>query len=127
MGTSGSGRLTDYPKSPKPTGGSGGGRPGNPSDRCEQAFSVTLEDVEHYDFFKNHGGPPPVGTELQIAHKKRIVAQTTSGEIVGGLPTSFNYLAACLKSGFKYVGQVRRSAKAPRTTVVAADFTALPP
>lgn len=129
MGSTGSGSFSDYPGSSKPKGGggSGTGGPAAPIDRCSRAFHVTLEDVEHCEFFKKHGASPAAGTELRIVHKKRIVAQTAAGEIVGNLPTSHNYLAACLKDGFTYVGNVSASSSGPPVAVVEVDFAAIPP
>ena len=130
MGSSGSGRFTDYPGTTKPkdAGGSGeGGGSSGSGDRCARAFSTTLEDVEHCDYFKNHGSSPAVGTVLHVAHRKRVVAQTPSGEVVGNLATSLNYLAACLGDGYTYVGEVRNSSNGPPVAVVAVDFAAVPP
>jgi hypothetical protein len=114
MGSTGSGRLTDYP------GGQGS------DDKCEKAFAAKLEDIEHCDYYKKHGDVPKPKTVLEIAHKKRVVAQTQAGEIVGNLPTSFNYLAGCLRQGYKYVGHVR-DAKAGPVAAVSADFGAVAP
>lgn len=141
VGSSGSGRLSDYPGSSRGTGGggsggngggggsggggggaSGGGGSGGYNDRCGQAFHVDLEDVEHSDYFKAHGTVPPVGTELRIAHRKRIVAETLQGESVGNIPTTHNYLADCLKDGRTYTGTVRVSAGGPPAASVSADF-----
>src|ERR1700694_3556640 len=122
MGSSGSGRFSDYPGSSKEKESGGGGAAAG--DRCARAFGTSLEDVEHCYYFKKHGTTPSVGTVLHVAHKKRMVAQTDSGEIVGNLPTSFNYLAACLKDGYTYVGQVRTSSVKGPVAVVAVDFAA---
>jgi hypothetical protein len=127
MGSSGSGRFTDYPGNAKSKGGGGTGEGGRAEDRCAKAFSATLEDVEHCDFFKNHGQCPAVSTQLHVAHKKRVVAQTASGEIVGNLPITLTYLASCLKNGYKYVGVVRVSNNGPPIAAVAADFAAVAP
>jgi len=114
MGSTGSGKFSDYP---------GGQRT---DDKCEKAFAAKLEDIEHCDYYKTHGSVPAVGTILQVAHKKRIVAQTKSGEIVGNLPTSLNYLAGCLQQGYKYTGHVRDSSSGP-VAIVSADFGAEAP
>jgi hypothetical protein len=58
MGSSGSGRISDYPGSSgsgsgTSTGGGGGSAGG--SDRCAQAIAVALEDIEHCDFYKTVG------------------------------------------------------------------------
>jgi hypothetical protein len=132
MGSRGSGRLTDYPGSGKSngkTGGDGGAGGSAPPqiDRCARAISANLEDVEQSAYFKAHKASPPKDTRLQIAHKKRLVAQTDTGEVVGNLPTRFNYLAACIQDGYSYTGYVRNSGNGPPIATVAADFTAVPP
>lgn len=111
MGSTGSGRFSDYPIED------------GADDKCEKAFKVDLEDIEHCDFFKNHGLVPAIGTILKVAHNKRVVAQTLAGETVGNLPTRFNYVAGCLKEGFKYTGEVRASAEGYIASV-SADFAA---
>jgi hypothetical protein len=64
---------------------------------------------------------------LELDLKKRIVAQTTTGEVVGHLPTKYNYLAGCMKAGYKYAGTVRDSRNPPPIATVTADFVAIPP
>ena len=115
MGSTGSGRFTDYP-----------GEPGS-DDKCEKAIAAKLEDVEQCEYYKKHGTVPTVGAVLELAHKKRVVAQTQSGEIVGNLPTQFNYLAGCLRQGYSYTGQVRDSKSGPPVAIVSADFGAVAP
>jgi hypothetical protein len=130
MGSRGTGRLTDYSGSNRPkskTGGDGGGGSTPQVDRCSRAISANLEDIEQSSYFKKYKKSPAVGTRLQIAFNKRIVAQTDAGEVVGNLPTRFNYLAACIEDGYSYVGQVRSSSNGPPIAAVAADFAAVPP
>jgi hypothetical protein len=114
MGSIGTGNFTDY------SGGQGA------DDKCEKSFAVKLEDIEHCDYFAAHKNVPKVGTVLEIAHKKRVVAQTQAGEVVGHLPTKFNYLAGCLRGGYKYAGQVTESKSGP-VAAVSADFGATAP
>jgi len=127
MGTTGSGRLSDYPGSSGPKGGAGGSDKGAPGDRCGRAFGVSLEDVEQCDYYRKHGAVPSIGQRLRISQAKRVVAETEEGLSVGHLPTSHNYLAACLKDGWTYVGSVRDSSNGPPVAVVAADFGAVAP
>ena len=122
MGSSGSGRITDYPGSSKK--GSGGDP--SPEDRCERAFSAALEDIEHSDYYKSHGAVPPVGERLRVTQRKRLVAETTNGESVGNLPTSLNYLAGCLKDGWGYRGEIRNSKAGRPVATISADFAAIP-
>lgn len=110
MGSSGSSRFSDYPDSPRSKVTSGSGRSGSAGgdsgeDRCEKAFSVTLEDYERSEYYESHGEPPKIGTVVTIDHGKRIVARV-GGESIGNVPTAFNYLAACIKAGFSYRGRI---------------------
>jgi hypothetical protein len=128
MGSTGSGRLPDYPGSSKsPSDSSGSDGTPFPSDRCARAISVALEDIEHCDYFGTHGVVPPVGEILKVAQRKRVVAETTAGVTVGNLPTSYNYLAACLKDGWTYVGSIRSGSNGPPLAAVTADFGAVSP
>jgi hypothetical protein len=120
MGSSGSGRLSDYPGSSGTGSGTSTGAGG--SDRCAQAIAVTLEDIEHCDFYKAGGTVPARGQQLRIALKKRIVAETDAGITVGNLPTACNYLAGCLKDGWRYTGTVTASNGSGAVATVSADF-----
>lgn len=128
MGSSGSGRISDYPGSsgggPSGAGDGGGSGGGQPEDRCSRAFAVSLEDIEHSDYYSAHGAPPPVGEVLRVALRKRLVAETGTGQSVGNLPTAFNYLAGCLKEGWSYTGTVTSSASGPPVASVSGDFAA---
>lgn len=125
MGSSGSGHFSDYPGTKtKQVAGDGTGIAGGASgvDKCKQAFHVLLDDVGNCDFYSQFKNVPTVGARLGILFdKKRIFAVDENGVKVGALPTSFNYLAACLADGVTYVGLVSSSAVTPVPTV-AADF-----
>lgn len=126
MGSSGSGHFSDYPGTkPKEVAGDGKGIGGGASgvDKCKQAFHVLLDDVGNSDFYSQLNNVPAVGDQLSILFdKKRVFAVDVNGVKVGALPTSFNYLVACLQEGVTYVGLVSSSAALPVPTV-AADFT----
>jgi hypothetical protein len=121
MGSSGSGRLSDYPGSSGSGSGSSTEGAGG-SDRCGQAIAVVLEDVEHCDYYKTVGTVPGPGQQLRIAHEKRVVAETDGGVTVGNLPTAYNYLAGCLKVGWTYAGKVTASSGSGAVAKVSADF-----
>lgn len=127
MGSAGSDQFERY----RPQGGGGkggpiGGQEDEPSeDRCRRAFSISLEDVEHSEYFIRTSRVPPLGSRLTIALRKRLVALDDSGETVGSLPTSMNYLADCLDSGFQYSGVVTAAILAATATLVA-DFAISP-
>jgi hypothetical protein len=128
MGSTGSDRISDYPGSSSGTSsGAGGANDEAAEDRCGRAFSVRLEDAEQSEYYQAHGTVPPVGTELQVVRRKRLVAQMTDGASVGNLPTTFNYLAACLRAGWTYVGRVRSAAAGSPSASISVDFAAAPP
>ena len=127
MGSSGAGHFSDYPgTNAKETDGDGTGMAGGAGgvDKCKQAFNVLLDDVGNSDFYSQTKNVPAVGVQLGILFdKKRVFAVDVNGVKVGALPTSFNYLVACLEDGVTYVGLVSSSAGLPVPTV-AADFVA---
>ncbi len=123
MGSTGSGSFSDYSGSSNSKGSGGAGGSGGSSgvDRCTLAFSCALEEIAKCDYFKNHGVPPPVGTALAIQLKGRLFATDSIGLSVGALPTSLNYLAACLSANYVYVGVITASATKP-VIALTADF-----
>ncbi|KRS15793.1 hypothetical protein RIdsm_01004 [Roseovarius indicus] len=122
MGSTGSGSFSDYPGSRPKEGGEGAGSGGaSGEDRCARAFSCVLEEVEQCDYFAASGGVPPANTALTIEHSGRLFAVDASGQTVGALPTSLNYLADCMAEGFTYEGRVNSSASAPVASV-SVDF-----
>lgn len=126
MGSSGSGKITDYPGS-SPSGRSGvegGGSNTGAEDRCAKAFSARLEDVEQSEYYRKHGKIPPIGIRVEVAMRKRPVAQTTAGESIGNLPTSFNHLASCMKDGWGYIGVVQSVKISPPVAAIQVDFAA---
>jgi hypothetical protein len=122
MGSTGSGSFTDYSGAQNPKGSSGSGGSSG-VDPCSQAFSCKLQEVAQCDYVKKHGAPPPIRAELSLMLNGRIFAIDASGTTVGALPTSHNYLAACLSACFKYVGVVTAST-ANALPSVSADFIA---
>ncbi|SFI03008.1 hypothetical protein SAMN04515618_10891 [Collimonas sp. OK307] len=124
MGSTGSGRFSDYSGVKNTnTAGEGGGGGGGASgvDKCLQAFSCVLEEVAQCDYYGQTMAVPAQGSELSISLAGRLFAVDSNGTKVGALPTSLNYLAACLASGVSYVGVVKFSASTPVPTV-EADF-----
>jgi len=122
MGSTGSGSFTDYSGSPNSKGNGGAGGSGG-VDHCSKAFSCTLQEVAQCDYFQQHGSLPTVQTRLDLVLNGRVFAVDSSGKTVGALPTSHNYLAACLQSGFRYAGVVTSSI-AGHVPRISADFIA---
>lgn len=131
MGSSGTGRLSDYPGSSSggsgASGGSGGTGPRGSDDRCSKAFSSKLDDVAMSDYYVGTKRLPPVGTNVVVAKRKRVVVQTANGESIGSLPTAFNYLAGCLADGWTYAGVVRVSQEDRLGPTVIVDITPVTP
>lgn len=125
MGSSGSGRFSDYPGTKaKEVAGDGAGVAGGTSgvDKCSQAFHVLLEDVGNGQFYSQSRTVPPPSTQLTIIFDgQRVFAVDANGLKVGALPTLYNYLVACMQDGVSYVGVVTLSAASPVPTV-EADF-----
>jgi len=107
MGSTGSGRFSDYSGSGDgkgDTGAGGGGASGE--DRCDRAFTCVLEEVEQCDYFAENQDVPPSNTALSLELRGRLMAVDPNGLSVGALPTRLNYLADCLSAGFIYSGRV---------------------
>lgn len=122
MGSSGSGRFSDYSSEQKISSGDGSSGGSSGSDRCSEAFTASLEDVGAHEYFVNHGSVPAVGTKLTVLVKGRVMA-VAGTESVGSLPTRLNYLASCLEDGFMYNGVVTASSNG-KNPQVQADFVA---
>lgn len=113
MGSRGTGNFTDYHGynggNPKQGGKSG-------ENKCEQAFSAYLEDVETSQFYKEYSSLPSIRSEVIVKFNgSRIVAVLNEKEI-GNLPTKFNYLIACL-SEYNYSGIVSSTTVTPILTI----------
>jgi len=115
MGSSGSGHFSDYSgysSDSKKQGGTSG------EDDCAKAYSITLEEVNRCEYYKNHSELPPNGTTVKIILSKRLAAVSIdSGEVIGYLPTSYNFLVTCMSSGFSYQGEVISSTVKPILSV----------
>ncbi|WP_147437186.1 hypothetical protein [Brenneria alni] len=108
MGSSGSGSFTDYSNAEKKVTDGGevsGGDSG--LDRCETAFSAGLEDVALYSYYQKYNNVPPINSKVEIVFTKRLTAIDIGTRLeLGALPTKYNYLLACMHSGFHYIGIV---------------------
>lgn len=107
MGSTGTGRFTDYPSNPNSIKGVVG--PDPRADICGLAFSTDLEDIETSEFYNKYGKVPVQGSFVSIGFKGRIVAFNDKNLTIGNLPTKYNYLLGCMKSGYIYSGVVEDS------------------
>lgn len=115
MGSTGSGTLSDYSNFRGAIQGVTGGK--GLVNKCEKAVSTILEDVENCDYYKKNGNVPAKGTYVKVAFKTRIVAVDENDDVIGYLPTEYNYLLECLTDGFQYEGEVSGSFDTPLISV----------
>jgi hypothetical protein len=109
MGSSGTGRFSDYTSQKKgkkgaiSNGNGSGGASGQ--NQCDQQIIATLEDVERSQVFKEDKSIIKQGASFEIRLVGRVTA-IISNKTLGYLPTEYNYLAGCMKSGKKYLGVI---------------------
>ena len=118
MGSTGSGRLSDYSRFRGAVKGITGGD--DLINKCDRAVATVLEDIETCDYYLNNGHVPSKGTYVKIEKKTRIVALGVNGVEIGHLPTEYNYLLECLNDGYQYEGEVSGSFDAPVPSVYIA-------
>lgn len=118
MGSTGSGRLSDYTRFRGAIKGVTGGE--DLIDKCERAVATVLEDVETCEYYKKNGRVPTKGTTVWITLKTRLVAVDDKGDVIGYIPTEYNYLMACLSDGYQYEGEVSGSFETPVVSVYIA-------
>jgi hypothetical protein len=138
MGSSGTGSFTDYlgPRRDNAEGASAdaevpsgdhveAGAPENGegvANPClEEIPEFSLEDVERCAYFTRTRDVPPAGTDVtvlsQLVGGRIAVAAAADGEVIGLVPTRFNNLLGCLRSGFTYPGEVSASSATPLAVV----------
>jgi hypothetical protein len=105
MGSSGSSSFGDYKPSSK--------------NRCEDSIDTDLEDVARSQFYQQKKTLPAKDVGVRVVESPQngrlVVEETKTGMAIGNLPTRFNYLVVCMKSGHKYEGTVTvsRTSKVP--------------
>lgn len=127
MGSSGTNTFSDYPGSgggrPGGKGGGGGGGGEEKTDKCDVTLDdLSLEDVALSEYFTEKEKSPPENTKVRVREKLvdgRVAVETESGEVIGYVPTAYNYLRQCISQGWKYRGKVSTSSsgKIPRVQV----------
>lgn len=122
MGSSGTGRFDHYP----PSGGgitpAGGG-----TDPCAGEVVCALEEVARCQYYQHHQGTPPAGTLVVLSSGlvggRQAVETVVGAEVVGYLPTAFNYLRQCVARGHQYSGTVESSGMVNSVPVVRVRLT----
>lgn len=118
MGSTGSGKLSDYTRFRGAVKGLTGGE--DLINKCERAVATVLEDVETCDYYKTNGKVPEIGTNVKIALKTRLVALDEKEDVIGYLPVEYSYLLECLNDGYQYEGKVSGSFDTPVPSVYIA-------
>lgn len=121
MGSSGSGKFGTYHIG---NGESGIAGTSEKSEiECPKIIeNIRLEDVATSEYYVKHNNLPAIHTKVQIRNKiylGRLVVETIdTHELIGNLPTQYNYLINCINSGLYYTGNVISSGKLPIPFVV---------
>jgi hypothetical protein len=121
MGSTGHGRLSDYSeKSGKQLSNKKPGEGGSDGkDQCDNEINTALEEVERSAYFLTYDSLPGINTPVKLVLKKRpCVVTTDSEEVLGYLPTKFNYVAACLRAGHKFEGIIELSTERPLPKII---------
>lgn len=120
MGSSGNGMFGTY------RGGGAGSivRGGNNGgDECPLAIeNILLEDVAISEYFQNHKDMPSTGQavelSMQLVNKRLAVVLSSTQEVIGNLPVSYNYLNLCIKKEKRYSGEIKSSGLSPVPFIV---------
>lgn len=123
MGSAGSGKFGTYRVGINQTTGGTVNGSGTGEIVCPSVIeNIRLEDVAISDYFINQGTFPTHGEPVELnntIHKGRLVVNSTyTSEVLGNLPTQYNYLINCIKKGMQYTGSVVASGLTPVPFVV---------
>lgn len=109
MGSTTRDRFDDY--------GAGPGGPPTEPEQCEMAIeNLVLDEVGLCEYFQAQQHVPPEGTPLRLRNELyhgRLALETEDGQIVGLLPTAYNYLLQCMARGYTYAGEVVAATDVP--------------
>lgn len=133
MGSAGSGKFGTYRfGGGQITGGSGtgngdsgviGGLGGEAGEiECPKNIEyIRLEDVATSDYYANRKSLPHKGDSVKLSNTinyGRLVVTASTGEVLGNLPTQYNYLINCIKKDMQYSGTILASGLTPIPFVV---------
>lgn len=106
------------------TGSGGGGLGGGTGEiECPSVIeNIRLEDVAISDYYVNHQSLPsrrdPVELNSTVYKGRLVVKATSTGEVLGNMPTQYNHLINCIKKGMQYSGAIVASGMTPVPFVV---------
>jgi hypothetical protein len=114
VGSRGTGNFSDYSDNIGEGGGTSGSSGGSSgSDRCTTSITATLEESHRCTYFTKYKTVPPPGTPVNLHRSGRVGVETDQGELIGFLPTQYNYLVSCMRNGYSYSVQITSSAMNP--------------
>ncbi|MDQ1772873.1 hypothetical protein GQR60_19875 [Labilibaculum sp. A4] len=114
MGSTGSGRFTDYQgysgSNPKQGGES-------KENECGKAFRTELEDVDVSEYYDSIGQLPDMNTVISIGFNGSRIIAIVDGLGIGNLPTKYNYLRKCMIE-FNYSGIISNTSSTPINSII---------
>ena len=126
MGSAGSGRFGTYRTAKSQVeieNGNDGVGGGIGEVECPSNIeNIRLEDVATSQYYVTHKSLPPSGDPVELNNTiyrgRLVVVVVSTGEILGNLPTQYNYLIKCIKKSMQYSGSVVLSGLIPVPFVV---------
>lgn len=119
MGSSGRGKFGNYDITNK----SDTERGGEENHGCpSEILNINLEDVGTSEYYIKHNSVPKVGDATFLGTKlyegRLVVILSSTNEVLGNLPTEYNFLLDCLSRELAYLGEVVGSGMSPIPFVV---------
>lgn len=121
MGSTGSGSFGNYriggEGAGNGTGSSGTGSVSKEIECPDIIENIRLEDVATSEYYTKHQKLPGISSKVNLrskVHQGRLVMETAdTHEVIGNLPTQYNFLLTCLSTGKRYSGQIISSGVTP--------------
>lgn len=132
MGSSGAGRFGNYHISSNSNqngemgvSGIGGIGEGHGEIICPDSIElIKLEDVPFSEYYKKYNDVPAKGEKVKLRNTlnngRLVVELVSTNEIIGNLPTEYNYLFNCVRNGKVYIGEINSSGISPIPYVVVS-------
>jgi len=127
MGSTGSGKFGTYRGGNGDTsdgsGSSGGSSGGTGEINCPSEIGrIRLEDVATSEYYIKNESLPASGNDVVLNERifkgRLVVSDVSTGDVIGNLPTQYNFLINCIKKGMSYSGTVDLSGERPVPFVV---------
>jgi hypothetical protein len=84
--------------------------------------NISLEDVATSEYYLQHQSLPAVREDVRLRNKihngRLIVEKANTHEVLGNLPTQYNYLINCIKRDMHYSGVVISAENVPIPFIV---------